>query len=110
MNTDTQATRCPQPCNECTAQQRINQAIAQTPLGASIPASIARLIAATIHRGPDTALGRFAATGVLDAHAAAQELHSDSARELPPDWWLALDLYLQQAHRARTAAEGGDRE
>lgn len=95
MNTDTQTTSCPQPCNECTAQQRIDQAIAHTPLGSPVPAAIARLIAATIHLGPHTELGRFAATGTLDPAAATRELHSAHARELPADWWLALDTYLQ---------------
>lgn len=92
MNTDTrQGLR-----NEHVARRRINKAIAETPVGGSIPTPTARLIAATIHGGPDTALSRFAATGELDPNQSVRELDDIAFHQLPPDWWLALDAYLRE--------------
>ncbi|GMM97589.1 hypothetical protein [Microbacterium sp.] len=55
---------------------------------------IARLLAATLHDGPGTALERFAATGELDAEAALSEL-GDVTVPLEREGWVdALGRYI----------------
>lgn len=85
-----------EPENERLAHERINEAVAQAGPAGTISTTTARLIAATVHRGETTALGRFAATGVLNPMQASVELWDGSINELPPAWWRALDLYLEQ--------------
>ena len=75
----------------------INQSVeAANSAGGTISRETARLIAATVHRGPITALGRFAATGDLHPLAATVELWDSSIHEMPTTWWRALDLYLSK--------------
>ncbi|MTD46708.1 hypothetical protein GKE82_21045 [Conexibacter sp. W3-3-2] len=85
-----------EPENERVAHELINRAIKQAGPDGTIGPATARLIAATIHRGETTALGRFAATGVLNPLEASVELWDGSINELPPAWWRALDMYLDQ--------------
>lgn len=55
---------------------------------------IARLLAATLHDGPGTALERFAATGELDAEATLREL-GDVTVPLEREGWVdALGRYI----------------
>ncbi|MFT4259479.1 hypothetical protein [Microbacterium sp.] len=59
-----------------------------------IDEGIARLIAATLHDGPDTALHRFAATGVLIADDALREL-GDAEVPLEREAWVdALGRFI----------------
>lgn len=94
MNTDTR-TQHGAAYNEPAAKRLIDHVVAATPRGASIPERTARLIAATIHGGPGTALASFAATGVLDQPAATDELNLLDMGDLPTRWWFALDTYLR---------------
>jgi hypothetical protein len=55
----------------------------------------ARLIAACIHPGEQSALCRFAAVGELDAEAALCELTGTKLRGLRLTWILALWEYLE---------------
>jgi hypothetical protein len=88
-----------EPENEQLAHQRIAEAIRRAGPTGLISTATARLIAATIHRGETTALGRFAATGALDPMQASVELWDGSINELPQAWWRALDMYLEQELR-----------
>ncbi len=55
---------------------------------------IARLLAATLHDGPGTALEHFAATGELDAETALREL-GDVTVPLEREGWVdALGRYI----------------
>lgn len=94
----TGATTAPvhEPENERLAHERIDRAISQAGPTGTISTASARLIAATIHRGPTTALGRFATSGVLHPMQASVELWDSSIHELPQAWWRALDMYLEQ--------------
>lgn len=84
--------------SEQLAQSRIEHGLALARLNDEpILTETARLIAATIHRGPTTALCRFAAGGSLkgvDLLQAHQELWDASVEETPIPWWRALDAYL----------------
>lgn len=51
--------------------------------------SLARLVAATLHAGPGSALERFAGTGKLDAEAALAELN-DVRVPLEREAWVDL--------------------
>lgn len=83
--------------NEQRARTLIDQSVEDAnSAGGTISRETARLIAATIHHGPTTALGRFAATGTLHPLAATVELWDSSIHELPTAWWRALDLYLSE--------------
>lgn len=64
--------------------------------GTTITTAAARLIAASMHRGPATALCRFAATGRLSQLQATMELWDHPMGGVPDHWWQAFDLYLQQ--------------
>lgn len=64
--------------------------------------TLARLIAASLHDGPDTALARFAATGVLDPEFALQELN-DLRVPLEQEGWVdALGRYILLTARSRS--------
>lgn len=55
---------------------------------------VARLLAATMHDGPGSALERFAATGELDAEAALREL-GEAVVPLEREGWIdALGRYI----------------
>jgi hypothetical protein len=49
--------------------------------------TLARLIAASVHPGPGSALERFAGTGVLDAQTALEEIN-DARVPLEQEVWL----------------------
>jgi len=66
---------------------------------ASVTTTTARLIAATIHAGPYTALGRFAACGAFDAARIRDELDRLSSDQIPKPWRRALGTYITEAHR-----------
>ena len=55
---------------------------------------LARLIAATVHRGAGSALERFAATGVLDAETALAELNHVTVPLEREPWLDALGRYI----------------
>lgn len=55
---------------------------------------IARLLAATMHDGPGTALEHFAATGELDAEAALAELNEVTVPLEREGWVDALGKYI----------------
>jgi len=80
--------------NQKQAKHLIDHAIAVTPADMTIPLSTARLIAATIHRGPGSALSEFASTGEVDHLRAADELEHTSIHDLPADWRTALQEFL----------------
>lgn len=103
MTTTTIAKRAPQllPVQEADNQRRakalIEEAIALAKQnGMATTTAGARILAATIHQGPTTALCQFAATGTLEQLQATAELWGSSVNEVPVRWWRALDLYLQQ--------------
>ena len=81
--------------NQKQARHLIEQAIAMAPTGQPIRTPAARLIAATIHRGPGTALSRLASTGETDRLRALEELERTSARDLPATWRTALEDFLR---------------
>lgn len=56
--------------------------------------TLARIIAATIHDGPGTALERFAATGHLDPETMLQELNDVRVPLEREDWVDALGRYV----------------
>lgn len=82
------------------AMARIEHGLTMAHLaGRPISTACAQLIAATIHRGPTTALCRFAAAGRFeyqDRLQAQVELWDSSVTEVPTSWWRALDVYLTQ--------------
>lgn len=57
-------------------------------------ATLARLIAASVHDGTDTALGQFAATGTLAAEAALKELNRLRVPFEQEVWVDALGRYV----------------
>jgi hypothetical protein len=80
--------------NEDHARIKIDAALQRHRPGAPIDRTTARLIAAAIHTGHQSALARFAASGHLDREAARNELF-DAPLDTPATWWRALDIYLQ---------------
>ncbi len=64
--------------------------------GESIGTALARVIAASVHAGPDTALGRFAGGGELDVDQALRELHSIPKGEIHFLWRGVLVGYLSE--------------
>lgn len=56
--------------------------------------SLARLIAATIHAGPGSALERFAGTGELDAQKALEELNDVTVPIEREPWVDALGRHI----------------
>ncbi|MES2094522.1 MAG: hypothetical protein V4531_12015 [Actinomycetota bacterium] len=56
--------------------------------------TLARIIAATIHDGPGSALERFAATGHLDPETTLQELNDVRVPLEREDWVDALGRYV----------------
>ena len=56
--------------------------------------TLARLIAASVHHGTDTALGQFAATGTLAAEAALKELNRLRVPFEQEVWVDALGRYI----------------
>lgn len=77
--------------NERLARRLINTAItAEQPL----TTAAARLIAATIHTGPYTALERFARCGALEGDRALDELHHLTDDGLRRHWRQALATFI----------------
>lgn len=81
------------------ARHHINAAVAESGIELIDPAT-ARIIAASVHGGHHTALGTFAATGVLGGNAALAELRAVSSTELPKTWRRAFTEFV--------IAAGGD--
>lgn len=75
------------------ARQVIDQALASWS-GESIGTALARVIAASVHAGSDTALGRFAGSGELAAGQALIELRAIPEGKLHFLWRGALAGYL----------------
>ncbi|MBP5802744.1 hypothetical protein J2D78_11680 [Microbacterium maritypicum] len=74
------------------ARQLIELGLALDPEARS--ATLARLIAASVHSGPDTALERFAATGTLDAETALTELNDVRVPLEGEPWIDALGTHI----------------
>lgn len=78
------------------ARQHIKAALAESSVELIDPAT-ARIIAATVHGGYGTALGTFAATGVLREKAALTELRAIPSTELPQTWREAFTDFVTAA-------------
>ncbi|MBT9605764.1 hypothetical protein [Microbacterium sp.] len=91
MNTST-TTRAAAPDETEKARQLIELGLALDPAARSV--TVARLIAASLHAGPDTALKRFAATGTLDAQAALDELNNLHVPFSQEGWVETLGQYI----------------
>lgn len=78
--------------NEARAQQLIEIWIGLNPEAQHL--ALARLIAATIHDGPGTALERFAGTGELDPQAALEELNDVRVPLEREDWVDVLGRFI----------------
>ncbi|MEI2713619.1 MAG: hypothetical protein V9G04_10090 [Nocardioides sp.] len=75
---------------------RLKRAVASAnSSGGVVSTNTARLLAAAIHEGPSTALGRFAASGDLNLPAATTELWDLPIDDVPADWWSALNHYFE---------------
>lgn len=91
MNSST-ITAAAAPDETARAAQTIELGLALDPEARS--QTLARLIAATVHEGNDTALSHFAATGHLDAEAALAEVN-DLEVPLEQEGWVdALGRYI----------------
>ena len=75
------------------AREVIDQALASWDRE-SIGTAMARVIAASVHAGSDTALGRFAGSGELDATQAIIELRTTPRGEIHFLWRGVLAGYL----------------
>lgn len=80
------------------ARQHVNAALAESSTEL-IDLTTARIIAATVHSGYDTALYTFAATGVLHGNAALAELRAIPSTELPGTWREVFTDFLIAAGR-----------
>jgi hypothetical protein len=78
--------------NEARAQQLIEIWIGLNPETQHV--ALARLIAATIHDGPGSALERFAGTGELDPEAALEELNKIRVPLEREDWVDVLGRFV----------------
>ncbi|TAM66490.1 MAG: hypothetical protein EPN48_15575 [Microbacteriaceae bacterium] len=74
------------------ARQLIDIGLAMDPEARS--QTLARLIAASLHDGPGTALERFASTGQLNAQAALEELNDLRVPVQQEGWIDALGRYI----------------
>lgn len=77
-----------------TARKHIDDALASWD-GEPIAIALARVIAASVHAGTDTALGRFAGCGELDADQALIELRATPRDEMHWLWRGTLAGYLE---------------
>ena len=77
------------------AQELIDGALASWD-GESIATAMARVIAASVHAGPGTALGHFAGSGELDADRALLELQATPTVAMHWLWRGALAGYLRE--------------
>lgn len=75
--------------------------------GKPVPLNAARLLAACYHHGIDSALCTFAATGRLDAQAAAKELMTASSSSRAESGCQALINYVNARIEATTAIAKG---
>ncbi len=82
----------------------INEALST---GKPLPLNAARVLAACYHHGIESALCTFAATGRLDAHAAADELSKASAPSRSESGCRALIDYVNARIEATTATTKG---
>lgn len=78
--------------NEARAQQLIEIWIGLDPEAQHV--ALARLIAATIHDGPGSALEQFAGTGELDPQAALEELNDVRVPLEREDWVDVLGRFI----------------
>ena len=78
-----------------TARELIDEALASWN-GKPVATALARVIAAASHAGADTALGRFAGCGELDASQALIELRATPRDEMHWLWRGTLAGYLDQ--------------
>jgi hypothetical protein len=77
--------------------------------GDVITSDVARLIAATVHAGPGTALERFAASGAIDAESAIAEIDRCLLNRQRANWVIALWDYIERLpSRAPAAALAGE--
>lgn len=76
-----------------TARELIDEALASWS-GEPIGTALARVIAASVHSGSDTALGCFAGNGELDADQALNELRTTPRGEIHLLWRGVLAGYL----------------
>lgn len=91
MNPST-TTRTSLPDETEKAGQLIELGLAVDPAARSV--TVARLIAASLHAGPDTALEHFASTGALDAQAALDELNQLVVPFHQEGWVETLGRYI----------------
>lgn len=75
--------------------------------GKPVPLNAARVLAACYHHGLESALCTFAATGRLDANAAADELAKASASSRSESGCRALIDYVNARIEATTATTKG---
>lgn len=98
MNSSTITTASPDETDH--AREVIELGLALDPEARS--QTLARLIAASLHSGPDTALARFAATGDFDPEPALRELN-DLRVPLEQEGWVdALGRYILLTARSRS--------
>lgn len=76
-----------------TARELIDEALASWN-GKPVATALARVIAASVHAGSDTALARFAGSGELDVDQAIIELRGTSTSRMHWLWRGALAGYL----------------
>lgn len=85
--------------NEARAQQLIEIWIGLDPEAQHV--ALARLIAATIHDGPGSALEQFAGNGELDPQAALEELNDVRVPLEREDWVDVLGRFILSGNRDR---------
>jgi uncharacterized membrane protein len=78
------------------ARHHINAAVAESGIEL-IDATTARIIAASVHGGYQTALCTFAATGVIHRDAALAELRAVPSTQLPEMWREAFTEFVTAA-------------
>ncbi len=78
------------------ARHHINAALGESGIEL-IDAATARIIAATVHGGYQTALCTFAATGVPSGNAALAELRAVPSTQLPETWRKAFTEFVTAA-------------
>ncbi|MGY0386403.1 hypothetical protein ACWZJV_05470 [Nocardioides sp. WG-D5] len=93
--------------NERRAWRRIDKVTKRAHKKAKrIDEATARLIAATVHGGPGSALERFAATGHLINPKARTELEAVRFGTPPTRWLLALATFLEATDASKESNHG----
>jgi uncharacterized membrane protein len=98
MNYQTGTTTAAQtaPDQSSRARHHINAAVAESGIEL-IDAATARIIAASVQGGYQTALCTFAATGVFSGNAVLAELRAVSSTQLPETWRKAFTEFVTAA-------------